>query len=206
MVSLTPENIQQLAQNLTSSYWIGLRKTMNNGSFPWSRWSNGNPLAFQNWYPGRPILSKPKNPVNIFNNYYSTPPNYCGCCCTNNSNSTSVPPVTTVNSSYHGTNFTEKVNMTASSTTTPAVTKMTSVMTGSTFFPGVTGAINGTNMTSGNNGTNETETDLYIEEPCIAMLSFGLWFDKICSELLPYICYEGRGWFKKDNMNVSDLL
>lgn len=83
--------------------------------------------------------------------------------------------------------------MTASSTKTPAVTKMTSVMTGSTFFTGVTGGINGTNMTSGNNGTNETETDVYIEEPCIAMLSFGLWFDKICSELLPYICYEGRG-------------
>ncbi|XP_070977846.1 receptor-type tyrosine-protein phosphatase H isoform X1 [Oncorhynchus clarkii lewisi] len=200
MVSLTPENIQQLAQNLTSSYWIGLRKTMNNGSFPWSRWSNGNPLAFQNWYPGRPILSKPKNPVNIFNNYYSIRPNYCGCCCTNNSNSTSVPPVTTVNSSYHGTDFgnstdylfTGKVNMTASSTKTPAVTKMTSAMTGSTFFTGVTGGINGTNMTSGNNGTNETETDVYIEEPCIAMLSFGLWFDKICSELLPYICYEDR--------------
>ncbi|KAM9406752.1 receptor-type tyrosine-protein phosphatase eta isoform 1-T4 [Salvelinus alpinus] len=190
MVSLTPDNIQQLVQNLTSSYWIGLRKTMNNGSFPWSHWSNGDPLTFQNWYPGRPILSKPKNPVNIFNNYYSITPNVCGCCCTNNSNS-----------SYHGNStddpFTENVNMTASATMTPAVTtkvaKMPSVMTtGSTFFTGVTGGINGTNMTSGTNGTNETETDVYIEEPCIAMLSFGLWFDKICSELLHYICYEDR--------------
>uniref|UniRef100_A0A4W5PH56 Receptor-type tyrosine-protein phosphatase eta-like n=1 Tax=Hucho hucho TaxID=62062 RepID=A0A4W5PH56_9TELE len=218
MVSLTPDNIQQLVQNLTSSYWIGLRKTMNNGSFPWSHWSNGNPLTFQNWYPGRPILSMPKKPVNnVFNYYYySIRPNDCGCCCTNNSNPTSVPPATTVTSSYHGTDygnatddlFTENVNMTASSTMTPTVTtkvtrmtpavttnvtKMTSVMTlGSTFFPGVTGGINGTNMTSGTNGTNETETDVYIEEPCIAMLSFGLWVDKICSEFLPSICYEDR--------------
>eukprot|EP00063_Salmo_salar_P087412 XP_014062247.1 PREDICTED: receptor-type tyrosine-protein phosphatase eta-like isoform X2 [Salmo salar] len=197
MVSLTPDNIQQLVQNLTSSYWVGLRKTMNNGSFPWSRWSNGDPLTFQNWYPGRPILSKPKNPVNIFNNYYSIRANDCGCCCTNNSKLTSVPPVTTSYGNSTDDLFTENVNVAASSTMTPAVTtkvtKMTSVMTrGSTFFTGVTGGINGTNMTSGTNGTNETETDVYIEEPCIAMLSFGLWFDKICSELLPYICYEDR--------------
>ncbi|XP_045078134.1 receptor-type tyrosine-protein phosphatase eta [Coregonus clupeaformis] len=193
MVSLTPDNIQQLAQNLNSSYWIGLRKTLNNGSFPWSSWSNGDPVTFQNWYPGRPILSKPKDPVNnIFNyNNYSIPPNDCGCCCPSQSNPASVPLTSTTDYS-----FTENENMTALSTMTPAVTTMTSVMTsGPTFFTGVTGGTNGTN------GTNETATDVYIEEPCIALLSFGLWFDKICSELLPYICYEDRFY---GNANITN--
>ncbi|XP_061089550.1 receptor-type tyrosine-protein phosphatase eta-like [Conger conger] len=58
LVSLTADNIQFLAQNLDADYWVGLRKNLSD-SRCWSRWSNGDPLTFQNWYPGRPKLPKP---------------------------------------------------------------------------------------------------------------------------------------------------
>lgn len=32
----------------------------------------------------------------------------------------------------------------------------------------------------------------YIEDSCVAMLSFGAWVEKKCAELLPFICYEGK--------------
>ncbi|XP_034757264.1 receptor-type tyrosine-protein phosphatase eta [Etheostoma cragini] len=38
-----------------------------------------------------------------------------------------------------------------------------------------------------------SKTDVnYIEDSCVAMLSFGAWIEKNCSELLPFICYEDR--------------
>lgn len=36
----------------------------------------------------------------------------------------------------------------------------------------------------------------YIEDSCVAMLSFGAWVEKNCLELLPFICYEGRTHLK----------
>uniref|UniRef100_A0A4W5QKK7 Uncharacterized protein n=1 Tax=Hucho hucho TaxID=62062 RepID=A0A4W5QKK7_9TELE len=209
LVSITPDNILQLVQNLNSSYWIGLRKTLSNDSYPWSRWSNGDPLTFQNWYPGRPVLSKPKDHVMNVINYYSSLPNECGCCCTNESKPTNVTPAPTATGSYNDTGygndtddpFPDNENMTTLSameamakikpiettvrtTMATEVTMMTSDMTmGPTFFTGVTGGINGTS------GMNETDTD---ENPCIALYSFGLWFDQICSKPTPYICYEDR--------------
>uniref|UniRef100_UPI003AB06F30 uncharacterized protein n=1 Tax=Centroberyx gerrardi TaxID=166262 RepID=UPI003AB06F30 len=78
LVTLTPDNIRTIVQNLSSDYWIGLRKSLNTSSLdtsglntsglntsgpgpamPWSRWANGDPLTFQNWYPGRPV-AKPR--------------------------------------------------------------------------------------------------------------------------------------------------
>nr|XP_019951268.1 PREDICTED: receptor-type tyrosine-protein phosphatase eta-like [Paralichthys olivaceus] len=56
LVTPTPGNIQIIAKNLTSDSWIGLRKYLHPSSLPWSRWANGDPLTFQNWYPGWPVL------------------------------------------------------------------------------------------------------------------------------------------------------
>ncbi|XP_031648006.1 receptor-type tyrosine-protein phosphatase eta-like [Oncorhynchus kisutch] len=205
LVSLTPDNNLQLVQNLNSSYWIGLRKTIRNDSYPWSSWSNGDPLTFQNWYPGHPVLSKPNDHV-MKVNYGSSLPNECGCSCTNENKPTNVTPAPTAAGSYNDTGygndtddpFPEDENMTTLSmmeamakmkvretaertTMATEVTTMTSEMTtGPTFFTGVTGGIS---------GTNETDTD---ENQCIALYSFGLWFDQICSKPTPYICYEDR--------------
>ncbi len=74
MSLLTPETIRIIAQNLTSDYWIGLRKNFSstsNQTLSWSRWANGDPLTFQNWYPGWPVFKSP------------TPKKYCcSCSCT----------------------------------------------------------------------------------------------------------------------------
>ncbi len=36
----------------------------------------------------------------------------------------------------------------------------------------------------------------YIEDSCVAMLSFGPWIEKNCFERLPFVCYEGRTHLK----------
>ncbi|XP_036966911.1 receptor-type tyrosine-protein phosphatase H [Acanthopagrus latus] len=74
LVTLTSENTQSIAVNLTSDHWVGLRKNPNptsNSTMFWSRWANGDPLAFQNWYPGWPVLKRP-----------SPEPVCCSCSCT----------------------------------------------------------------------------------------------------------------------------
>ncbi|KAK1796980.1 hypothetical protein P4O66_008376, partial [Electrophorus voltai] len=37
---------------------------------------------------------------------------------------------------------------------------------------------------------SDTDPDAYIEDSCVALLSFGMWWEKHCSDLLPYICYD----------------
>lgn len=36
------------------------------------------------------------------------------------------------------------------------------------------------------------ETQNHTEDLCVAVRSFGPWVEKNCSELLPFICYEGK--------------
>ncbi|KAL0970387.1 hypothetical protein UPYG_G00241280 [Umbra pygmaea] len=198
MVSLTSDNIQLLVNNLSHDYWIGLRKSLDNNSLQWSSWSNGDPVIFQNWYPGRPILSPPKDPViNNYNTYIlptptPTPtPSACGCCC-----DTPSSPTTFYNDNYTDyPNATVNVNLLS---TTSATTRSTEVTTsnptmGTTLFTGVTAP---------SNESNHTVTDGYIADPCIAMLSCGLWYERVCTMLLPYICYEDRFY---GNANISGV-
>ncbi|KAI4808139.1 hypothetical protein KUCAC02_000207 [Chaenocephalus aceratus] len=69
LVTLTPENVQTVSKLLTSDCWVGLRKNSTSNStnnatnnstmdprMPWFRWANGDPLIFQNWYPGWPVF------------------------------------------------------------------------------------------------------------------------------------------------------
>ncbi|KAI4905051.1 hypothetical protein NFI96_016027, partial [Prochilodus magdalenae] len=58
--NLTTQNLT--TQNLSFAFWIGLRENFS-GSVFWSQWSNGAPVIYQNWYPGRPILKKMDLPV-----------------------------------------------------------------------------------------------------------------------------------------------
>ncbi|XP_048885745.1 receptor-type tyrosine-protein phosphatase eta [Brienomyrus brachyistius] len=59
LASLTAENMALIASCLNGSYWVGLRKNLS----VWSVWSNGDPVTFQNWYPGWPAPPKTKQVV-----------------------------------------------------------------------------------------------------------------------------------------------
>lgn len=127
LMTLTPENIQTITQKLTSVYWVGLRKKFNSTSNPsmfWSHWANGDPLTFQNWYPGWPVLRS--------------------------------------SSFTNGRSFSRNT---------------TEIVTETSWFPNIT-------------DQNLMEND--IEDSCVVMLSFGAWVERNCSELLPFICYEGK--------------
>ncbi|KAG8005861.1 Fibronectin [Nibea albiflora] len=45
----------------------------------------------------------------------------------------------------------------------------------------------------------------YIEDSCVAMLSFGPWVEKNCFELLPYICYDDDLTFETNATSVTNL-
>ncbi|XP_059210383.1 fibronectin-like [Centropristis striata] len=168
LVTLTPENmqfVQKLAQNLSSDCWVGLRKnfTTNSTSMLWSRWANGEPLLFQNWYPGWPV-------------FQSTVPACCSAPATV-APATTMAEITTQNVTSFSDNSTENVTSFSDNSTegltTPLIT--TPVMTTSL-------------MTT----PEEEEGDRkFIEDSCVAMLSFGAWVEKNCMESLPSICYEG---------------
>ncbi|XP_034413702.1 receptor-type tyrosine-protein phosphatase eta-like [Cyclopterus lumpus] len=127
LVTVTPENIKTISQNITSDCWVGLRKNISstddfntswaegeplNSSTSWSHWADGEPLIFQNWYPGWPVLA-------------SSP------------------------------------------------------------MPG------------------EPECGSYIEDSCVAMLSFGAWVEKNCSDRLPFICYDERFIGRANVTNIT---
>ncbi|XP_075968570.1 receptor-type tyrosine-protein phosphatase eta [Anarhichas minor] len=144
LVTVTPENIKTISQNLTSDSWVGLRKNFStdNSRMSWSRWANGEPLIFQNWYPGWPVFKS------------SSAKTFCSCNC---------PETTT---SF--TRFTE-----STSTAVPTMPVMSECVRSPML----------------SSDDPETTTN-YIEDSCVAMLSFGAWVEKNCNELLPFICYE----------------
>ncbi|XP_031707213.1 receptor-type tyrosine-protein phosphatase eta [Anarrhichthys ocellatus] len=146
LVTVTPENIKTISQNLTSDSWVGLRKNFStdNSIMSWSRWADGEPLIFQNWYPGWPVFKS------------SSAKTFCSCNC---------PETTT---SFIG--FTE-----STSTAVPTMPVMSECVRSPVL----------------SSDDPETTTN-YIEDSCVAMLSFGAWVEKNCTELLPFICYEDR--------------
>ncbi|XP_051557389.1 uncharacterized protein LOC127442967 [Myxocyprinus asiaticus] len=107
LATITSRNVHLIMQNLSSDYWIGLRKSFN-GSIPWSRWSNGDPVTYQNWYPGRPVPKKviPK------------------C-----SSTTQTPLSTPVNTPMTSPDTTPVTTPVTSPGTTPVTSPMTSTMT-----------------------------------------------------------------------------
>uniref|UniRef100_A0AAY4AQI8 Fibronectin type-III domain-containing protein n=1 Tax=Denticeps clupeoides TaxID=299321 RepID=A0AAY4AQI8_9TELE len=56
------------------------------------------------------------------------------------------------------------------------------------------------------NATNATstlpDTDEFIADACLVLLAFGMWWERQCSEFLPYICYDERYF---GDVSVSNL-
>ncbi|KTF81945.1 hypothetical protein cypCar_00047918, partial [Cyprinus carpio] len=72
LATITCSNVRLIVKNLSSDYWVGLRRSYN-GSFPWAEWSNGDPVTYQNWYPGHPVPNKEKKLIPICSSTTESP-------------------------------------------------------------------------------------------------------------------------------------
>ncbi|XP_041634811.1 receptor-type tyrosine-protein phosphatase eta isoform X2 [Cheilinus undulatus] len=243
LVTLTPQNIQNITKNIISDSWIGLRKNLSNSetisnadfnstsnhstSMLWSGWANGDPLSFQNWYPGWPVFKSPPLKRDC-----------CSCSCTCPSKATErwttpFPSFTTQNMTEYTTgnvteyatgNVTEYATGNVTGDTTGKVKGMPSSFTATpdqnvTDVSRLSGFAteNVTNFSSPMNVTTTTPPtttvlpleaqcvsspmptpdipeidENYIEDSCVALLSFGAWIEKHCFESLPFVCFEER--------------
>ncbi|XP_045919904.1 receptor-type tyrosine-protein phosphatase eta [Micropterus dolomieu] len=178
LVTLTPQNIQSVHRKLTSDCWVGLRKnfssTTNSTTMTWpgwTRWANGDPLVFQNWYPGWPVLKS------------SLPKSYC-CSCSCTCPATPTPTMTGF-TEFTSSNMTSFTSVTDQSWTNSSGLNETNSAPMTTALPRAA-ECDRSPMLPDIPNIDEN----YIEDSCVAMLSFGAWVEKNCSELLPSICYE----------------
>ncbi|KAM9718039.1 receptor-type tyrosine-protein phosphatase H isoform 2-T2 [Menidia menidia] len=223
LVTLTPFNIRNISQRISSAHWIGLRKYFNstgssttgngttNSSVPWTQWADGAPLVFQNWYPGWPVFKSPLPKIEC-----------CSCSCTcparvsptsaptrgytespdSNNTGSNVPDASTTDAilrhgpsespaGYRITDPTDATTPDAPDTTqshwvsTPP-TPIASTCERSPMLPPIV----------------PEELQNYVEDSCVAMLSFGPWVERDCSDPLPFICYEDRFY---GEVNVSGI-
>nr|XP_055034973.1 uncharacterized protein LOC129422849 [Misgurnus anguillicaudatus] len=242
LATITCRNIHLILQNLTSEYWIGLRRRFN-GSIPWSRWSNGDHVTYQNWYPGHPILKEetcsttPTSTLNIVLTSNS-PVTVLTSIPGNNSTSTPVTnststPVTNLNSTSSmtapnsATPVTDSTSTTLMSSTTspisstedqcPLLTQMLNCLnmsycinktgtTGSTTPPPLYQTLLPVNITTQTicDDNADLDPERYIEDACVALLSYGMWIEKHCNENLSYICYDERFMGEIHISNVNE--
>ncbi|TSK82202.1 Cellular tumor antigen p53 [Bagarius yarrelli] len=189
---ITSVNAEAISFNLSSNYWIGLRQKMGGLKF-WSRWANGEPVLYQNWYPGHPVLKKkpvtqPKcSPPPVDEGMQcSTFTKLCACLNSSGNNDEFLlwEELAMFNTSINNNsmwcpvlaklfdclNSTEWNEILIKDFTNPAVTALPSTFTNTSI-----------NLEPG-----------YIEDSCVALLSFGMWQEMQCNTSLPYICYDER--------------
>nr|XP_020484803.1 receptor-type tyrosine-protein phosphatase eta-like [Labrus bergylta] len=210
----------------------------SNASLPWSRWANGDPLSFQNWYPGWPKFKSPFPKIDC-----------CSCSCT--------CPATTTTPRWRAPTAAPFTDFTAQDVTSFSGQDDTENTTGIGHFTDqnmtdVSGfmefnAENATSFTLFESSENTSSSDTmnvstqspplfsatpplatsmlpleaecakspmltpdvpeteenYIEDSCVAMLSFGAWVEKHCFELLTFICYDDRFFGQANVTNVT---
>ncbi|XP_059391407.1 receptor-type tyrosine-protein phosphatase eta-like [Carassius carassius] len=192
LTTITSRNVHLIVQNISSDFWIGLR---SNSSIPmgeWSKWSNGDPVTYQNWYPGHPV------PSPICSSTTQSPPS---------TPMTSTQASTVTSASVSSRNDTCPIlsemllclNMTCGDLETSiGMCKGTSTVTPKTT----------TYSTTFNAPTTESTSDCkpnpgqYIEDACVVLLSSGMWKEQECNRSLPYICYEERFF---GQINISSV-
>ncbi|XP_042367796.1 receptor-type tyrosine-protein phosphatase eta-like isoform X2 [Plectropomus leopardus] len=190
LVTLTPENIQTIARehNITSDCWVGLRKNSNstsNSTMPWSRWANGDHLLFQNWYPGWPVFKSPERYFCI--QQETTTPT------TTSTTDTMVTPHTETDTTEFGGSTSEYSTLPTDYSTSP--TQYSTSPNQNSTSTNDSWVINSQPPVESKCvpvlDVPRADTN-YIEDSCVAMLSFGAWVEKNCLEVLPFICYEDR--------------
>ncbi|KAK3546448.1 hypothetical protein QTP70_026303, partial [Hemibagrus guttatus] len=201
LTTITPLNAEVIGLNLTSDYWIGLRQNMSGSKF-WSQWANGEPVLYQNWYPGHPVPKKKPEPqptcppppaINNTKTEVMQCPAFMNLCdCLNSS-------------SGYDDDFiwgpTEMFNTTPGKKWCPALAKLCDCLNSTekneTSLTQSTTTLAPTTLpsTSTISPASTISSDLepeYIEDSCVVLLSFGMWQEKRCNEFLPYICYDER--------------
>ncbi|XP_060886668.1 receptor-type tyrosine-protein phosphatase eta [Labrus mixtus] len=226
--------------NATDNYTIN---ATSNTSLPWSRWANGDPLSFQNWYPGWPKFKSPFPKRDC-----------CSCSCTCPATTTTprwtTPSVATTRAPTAApfTDFTDQ-NVTSFSgqEDTENTTGITDQNVTDISGFGEFNTENATSFTLFESSENTSSSDTihvstqspplfnttppvatsmlpleaecakspmltpdvpdieenFIEDSCVAMLSFGAWVEKHCFELLTFICYEDRFFGQANVTNVT---
>ncbi|KAI7813880.1 putative receptor-type tyrosine-protein phosphatase eta-like [Triplophysa rosa] len=186
LTTLTSRNVHDLAQNLISDFWVGLRRSLN-GSIPWSRWSNGDTVTYQNWYPGHPVPKVETCPL--------TPNN-------TSMNSTTAPKMNNIEEQCP---LVMEI-LTCLNLTYGELENITRPLVNPTPHTLYTTPVPTVNVTSNKTQTCDTKAEKYIEDSCVALLSFGMWKEKQCNESLPFICYDERflGEIKISNVSKSE--
>lgn len=210
---ITPTNAEVIGLMLNSDYWIGLRRNMNGSKF-WSRWVNGEPVLYQNWYPGHPVPKKkpvpqptcppPPPPPPVINN---TKPEVLQCpafaklCSCLNSSEDDIDPTTMYNIYNNNTSplgimwcpalLKLCTCLNSSKDNQTSITKPTTVFTTSTYVTSPTSPTPTMLLSTSSPEIIISEPE-YIEDSCVVLLSFGMWQEKQCNESLPYICYDGK--------------
>ncbi|MCI4377508.1 hypothetical protein PGIGA_G00204330 [Pangasianodon gigas] len=220
LTTITPANAEVLGLNLTSDYWIGLRQNMSGSKF-WSRWANGEPVLYQNWYPGHPVPKKKPEPqptcptppaINNTKTEGMQCPAFAKLCeCLNASGGNDEDLIfesttmfnTTINSTVTGMMWCPTLAklcacLNSSEDNETSITESTTVFTTVTS-PTPTMLVTTSSPTS--TMSNDLEPE-YIEDSCVALLSFGMWQEKQCNEILPYICYDERFY---GDVNISNM-
>ncbi|KAG7330113.1 hypothetical protein KOW79_006335 [Hemibagrus wyckioides] len=210
LTTITPLNAEVIGLNLISDYWIGLRQNMSGSKF-WARWANGEPVVYQNWYPGHPVPKKKPEiqptcpPPPVINNTKTEVmqcPAFMKLCNCLNSSSGYEDYLMEATEMFNTTNSTGKK--------CPALAKLCDCLNSAEenemSLPESTTTLAPTTLLSTSTipPASTISSDLepeYIEDSCVVLLSFGMWQEKQCNESLPYICYDEIFY---GDVNISD--
>ncbi|XP_026105071.1 receptor-type tyrosine-protein phosphatase eta [Carassius auratus] len=194
LTTITSRNVHLIAQNLSSDYWVGLRSNSSILMGEWSKWSNGDPVTYQNWYPGHPV------PSPICSSTTQSPPS---------TPMTSTQASTVTSASVSSKNDTCPIlsemllclNMTCGDLETSiGMCKGTSTVTPKTTTYSTT--FNAPTTTESTSNC-KPYSGQYIRDACVVLLSSGMWKERDCNISLPFICYEERFFGQINISNVT---
>ncbi|KAM6908941.1 uncharacterized protein FYW49_012805 [Xenentodon cancila] len=181
LLTVTADNSQDISRRLDSEHWIGLRKNFLPTSSAFTSTSTSSAFTSGSFTT---TSSFPSNSTSNSSIPWSQWCNGDPITFQNWENATNVTPSwgSTVDNMATSNHYTSTTHSPWTTTTPTAAACERSPM-----LPPV---------------VPETNKN-YIDDPCVAMLSFGPWIEKSCLESLPFICYEDRFYGQINVTNVT---
>ncbi|XP_048036493.1 cell wall protein DAN4-like [Megalobrama amblycephala] len=222
LTTITSGNVHLIVRkNASLNYWTGLRRSYN-GTVSWSKWSNEDPVTYQNWYPGHPVPNKVKEKMTVCFSTTETPlstliTTTTSTPVTSTQTSTVTTPVTSPSNKTDGTcpiltEILECLNMVCNMTynelkdavhkytyaipqaVTPNTTTYSTTPHATTFSTAFNTTTNGstTESTTASNCilVDKPDSEVYIDDACVVLFSYGMWKEVKCTESHPFICYD----------------